>query len=85
MTVPIYALIAIAVGFFLRGPLRLYSGLALLAGPLLLRLGVAGPATDTVEDGWLAATATTGLLLVIGYAVSRVVEARSSGVARKAD
>lgn len=85
MNEPIYFLIPLAAGFFLRETVRLYVGLALFVGPLLLRLGVAGPATAPVVNGWLAYSITTGVLLLVGMGLSRLTQERSKGAARKAD
>lgn len=85
MNEPIYFLIPLAVGFFLRENLRLYVSMALLAGPLLLRLGAAGAATAPVVSGWLAYTLTTGFLLVVGTVLSRLVPVGPKGAGRKED
>lgn len=85
MNEPIYFLIPLAAGFFLRETVRLYVGLALLAGPALLRFGFYGTPTGPVVEGWLGYTLTTGVLLLVGIGLSRLARVGSKGAARKAD
>jgi hypothetical protein len=67
---PVLVVPCLAVGYFLRGPLRLYLGAAILAGFPILGLGYAGstPPSDVLWTKGLA----TAFALMLGYALSRL-------------
>jgi hypothetical protein len=68
---PAYLLIPLAVGFFTRGPVRLWFGVTLIFSPVLLWLGVDGSAATKVERAMVPFMLLTAALIGVGAFLGR--------------